>query len=244
SLLGNLRETRGIRHFVATRSRRRSQAESAGFRSAVPGPSSRRPSAQAAASWKEQKATPPQSRHDHVRSPLTVFHLHSGKERQGERVLSTSPRDSLPREALSRRHRHQAERISSRIVVVPESSLPPQPLSCKPPSRRSSFSVPPSTPPIPLVRATAPSPPCRIQMSLFSGPLRSPFTQPVRGYEERQRARKRLRGCLGEGAGESWVVKAGSIRAPPTDTLAPNKRVGALSSWLLEEPATVCDKIA
>lgn len=65
---------------------------------------------------------------DRVRSPLTVFHLHSRKGWKGERVLSTSPRDSLPREALLRRHRHQAERISSRIVV-PESSLPPQPLS-------------------------------------------------------------------------------------------------------------------
>lgn len=65
---------------------------------------------------------------DRVRSPLTVFHLHSGKGVRRAEVLSTSPRDSLPREALSRRHRHQAERISSRIAV-PESSLPPQPLS-------------------------------------------------------------------------------------------------------------------
>ena len=56
SLLGNLRETSGIRHFVATRSVKRSEASSLAsgvcrlpFRHPL-GPSSRRPSAQAAAS--------------------------------------------------------------------------------------------------------------------------------------------------------------------------------------------------
>jgi len=156
-------------------------------------------------------------------SPLTIFHLHRRKKRKGERVLSTSPRDSLPREALSRRHRHQAERISSRIVV-PESSLPPQPLSRTTSPPDTIFILRPSLqlPSVPLVRATAPSPPCRIQMSLFSGPLRSPFTQPVRGYEERQRARKRLRGWLGGDGRIVGNVSGLDKRAPdpPTDTLA------------------------
>lgn len=166
---------------------------------------------------------------------------------EGGRVLSTSSRDSLPRDALPRRHCHQAGRISSRIV--PEPSLPPQPLS-RPPSRRSPFSVPsqPSTPPschrCRLARATAPSPPCRIQMSLFSGPLRSPFTQPC---AVTRRGRGREKDYVDVGEGEK-TGEAGSIRVPSTDTLArmsappPPRR--CFRSCPARRTTTVHDKIA
>jgi len=185
------------------------------------------------------------ARRPRPRSPLTIFHLHRRKKRKGERVLSTSPRDSLPREALSRRHRHQAERISSRIVV-PESSLPPQPLSrtTSPPTTRSSFFVLPSN----SLRYHWFALRRRVRRAAFrwayfparcDRPLhnRCAVTRRGRGREK----------DYGVGWGDGRIVGnvSGLDKSPrPADRYAcPNERVGALSSWLLQEPATVCDKI-
>lgn len=167
-------------------------------------------------------------------------------------MLSTSSRDSLPCDALPRRHRHQAGRISSRIV--PEPSLSPQPLS-RPPSLDDLHSPFPAKPSLRRSRRRAivaawpalrrPSPPCRIQMSLFSGPLRSPFTQPC-AVTRRGRGREKDYGDVGEDERRRGQ-RAGSIRAPPTDTLARMSappscfRAAAVCS---KNRATVRDKIA
>lgn len=165
---------------------------------------------------------------DRVRSPLTVFHLHTGRrgcggEKSAFHVLArfTSARSSLEAASPSSGAYLQPHRPGALVTSATSLAVPPDHLDS--PSRVSLPSWR-ATPPLPPARATAPSPPCRIQMSLFSGPLRSPFTQPC-AVTRRGRGREKDYG--------GWLAERGSerdsIRAPSTDTLCPNERAVAFS---------------
>lgn len=181
--------------------------------------------------------------HDRVRSSLTVFHLHSRKGRESGGECFPHPRAIHFRAKLSRGG------IAIKRSVSLAASSSPSPRYLRNHSRATSLLDDLHSPssfnsPVPPIRATAPSPPCRIQMSLFSGPLRSPFTQAVRGYEERQRARKRLRGWSGEdGRIGRGSARAGLDKSPVDRYACPNERAGALEP-VTRRTATVYDKIA
>jgi hypothetical protein len=141
----------------------------------------------------------------------------------------TSARSSLEAASPSSGAYLQSHR-RPRVLVTSATSLATRNLPLFDDLHSPSLRVPPS-------RATAPSPPCRIQMSLFSGPLRSPFTQPYAVTRRRGRGREKdygggwARGRWQGGGGS----KRGSIRTPPTDTLA-RMSAPVLSRRLLEQP--------
>jgi len=156
-------------------------------------------------------------------------------------VLSTSPRDSLPREALSRRHRHQAERISSRIVV-PESSLPPQPLSrnLPPDDLHSPFFLNPLTP----SRATGSRYGTESAVPHSDEPIFRPVA--IALYTTGARLRGEAEGekkITGVEAGGSGVSESGLDKNPANRYACPNERAGA-PELVARRTATVCDKIA
>lgn len=115
-----------------------------------------------------------------------------------------------------------------RVLVTSATSLATRNLSLPDDPHSPSLRVPPS-------RATAPSPPCRIQMSLFSGPLRSPFTQPCAVTRRGRGREKDYGGGWARGGDAGGEVASGLDKNPPTDTLA-RMSAPVLSRRLLEEP--------
>lgn len=172
-----------------------------------------------------------------VRSPLTIFHLHTGGE------------ECFPRP----RAIHFCAKLSRGDVAIKRSVFPvassPSPRYLRNLSRDHPLddlhSPSPCQPPLPschrcrLARATAPSPPCRIQMSLFSGPLQSPFTQPCAVTGEAGGEKKITR--MSAARRRWWRREVGAVSGldkSPVDRYAcSNERASLLSScWLLEEP--------
>lgn len=160
--------------------------------------------------WKEQKAMPPQSPDKRGRSLLIIRHQCSRESRMrvgrvgGGDAFHVLARFTSVRSSLE--YHHQAERISSRIVV-PEFSL-----SRKPFSRTTSLlTISHSPTPLRLPESAVP----HSDEPIFR-PVAIALYTTVCGYEERRRARKRLL----VGGGERGGKIGGLIRVPPTDTLA------------------------
>lgn len=152
-------------------------------------------------------------------SDLPLDHFPSTYQGEREKNCFPRPRAIHFRAKLSRGGVAIKRSVSPSRIVVPESSLPssqppplPHPLLFPTPSSSPAddlHSPSPFNSLLPLLPRTtttrAPSPPCRIQMSLFSGPLRSPFTQPCAVTRRGRGREKDYAGWRGTGRGGSGV---------------------------------------